>query len=85
MIDRTHPLPITRQARALGLSRGSVDYVPRPVSDADVALMKRLDALHLDFPFAGARMLRRLLQRGGVDIGRRHVTTPMRRMGISCT
>jgi putative transposase len=83
MIDRTHPLPITRQAAALGLSRGSVYYVPRPVSEADLALMRRLDALHLDFPFAGARMLRRLLRRAGVDVGRRHVTTLMRRMGIS--
>ncbi len=83
MIDRTHALPITRQAAALGLSRGSVYYVPRPVSEADLALMRRLDALHLDFPFAGARMLRRLLRREGVEIGRRHVTTLMRRMGIS--
>ena len=83
MIDRTHALPISRQAVALGLSRGSVYYVPRPVSEADLALMRRLDALHLDFPFAGARMLRRLLRRDGVDIGRRHVTTLMRRMGIT--
>jgi putative transposase len=60
-----------------------VYYVPRPVSEADLALMRRLDALHLDFPFAGARMLRRLLRRAGVDVGRRHVTTLMRRMGIS--
>ena len=82
MIDRTHALPISRQAVALGLSRGSVYYVPRPVSEADLALMRRLDALHLDFPFAGARMLRRLLRRDGVAIGRRHVTTLMRRMGI---
>ena len=83
MIDRTHALSITRQAAALGLSRGSVYYVPRPVSDADLALMRRLDALHLDFPFAGARMLRRLLRREGVAVGRRHVTTLMRRMGIT--
>jgi len=83
MIDRTHALPITRQAVALGLSRGSVYYVPRPVSEADLTLMRRLDALHLDFPFAGARMLRRLLRREGVEVGRRHVTTLMRRMGIS--
>ncbi|MCC7194551.1 MAG: IS3 family transposase [Gemmatimonadaceae bacterium] len=81
MIDRTHPLPIARQA-ALGLSRSSVYYVPRPVSEADLALVRRLDALHLDFPFAGARMLRRLVRRDGVDVGRRHVTTLMRRMGI---
>jgi putative transposase len=83
MIDRTHALSLTRQAAALGLSRGSVYYVPRPVREADLALMRQLDALHLDFPFAGARMLRRLLRRTGVDIGRRHVTTLMRRMGIT--
>ncbi len=83
MIDRTHPLPIARQARALGVSRGSVYYVPRPVSDADLALMRRLDALHLDFPYAGARLLRRLLRREGVPVGRRHVRTLMRRMAIT--
>ena len=76
MIDRTHPLSITRQARALGVSRGSVYYVPRPVADADLALMRRLDTLHLDFPYAGARLLRRLLQRAGVAVGRRHVPDP---------
>lgn len=83
MIDRTHTLSLTRQAAALGLSRGSLHYVPRPVHDADLALMRQLDALHLDFPLAGARMLRRLLRRAGVDVGRRHVTTLMRRMGIT--
>jgi len=83
MIDRTHPLPIGRQAAALGISRGSVSYVPRPVADADLALMRRLDARHLEFPYAGARMLRRLLQREGVRVGRRHVATLMRRMGIT--
>jgi putative transposase len=83
MIDRTHALSITKQAAALGLSRGSVYYVPRLIGDADLALMKRLDALHLDFPFAGARMLKRLLRRAGVCVGRRHLTTLMRRMGIT--
>ena len=83
MIDRTHPLPITRQAAALGISRGSVYYVPRPVSDADLALLRRLDALHLEFPYAGARLLRRLLRREGVAVGRRHVATLMRRLAIT--
>jgi putative transposase len=83
MIDRTHALPITRQAAALGVRRGSVYYVPRPVSDADLARMRRLDALHLDFPYAGARLLRRLLRREGVTVGRRHVATLMRRMAIT--
>jgi len=83
MIDRTHALSITKQAAAMGVSRGSVYYAPRPVSDADLALMRRLDALHLEFPYAGARLLRRLLRREGVRVGRRHLSTLMRRMAIT--
>lgn len=82
MIDRDHPLSITKQARALGLSRGSVYYLPQPVSAADLTLMRRIDALHLEHPYAGARMLRRLLKREDVFVGRKHVATLMRRMGI---
>jgi len=83
MIDRDHDLPVTRQAKALGLSRSTIYYKPRPVSAEDLELMRGLDALHLDFPFAGARMLRDLLRREGVSIGRRHVATLMKRMGIA--
>ena len=82
MIDRTHDLPISKQAEALNISRGSVYYLPRPVSEADLAIMRRLDRLHLEFPFAGSRMLRGLLAFEGCKIGRRHVKTLMRRMGI---
>src|SRR5712675_986649 len=82
MIDREHDLPITRQAEALNISRGSVYYLPRPVSTSDLALMRRLDRLHLEYPFAGARMLKGLLAAEGSKIGRRHVKTLMRRMGI---
>jgi putative transposase len=82
MIDRTHDLPITRQAKALNISRGSVYYLPRPVSAADLTIMRRLERLHLEFPFAGSRMLRGLLAAEGSKIGRRHVKTLMRRMGI---
>ena len=82
MIDRAHDLPITRQAEALNISRGSVYYLPRPVSSDDLAIMRRLDRLHLEFPFAGSRMLRGLLAAEGCKIGRRHVKTLMRRMGI---
>ena len=82
MIDREHDLPITKQAEALNISRGSVYYLPRPVPDADLAIMRRLDRLHLEFPFAGSRMLRGLLAAEGCKIGRRHVKTLMRRMGI---
>jgi putative transposase len=82
MIDRGHDLTITRQAEALNISRGSVYYLPRPVSDTDLAIMHRLDRLHLEFPFAGSRMLRGLLGFEGCKIGRRHVKTLMKRMGI---
>src|SRR5438445_246389 len=83
MIDRNHDLSITRQAEVLQISRGSVYYLPRPVPDADLAIMQRLDRLHLEYPFAGSRMLRGLLALQGCKIGRRHVKTLMRRMGIS--
>ncbi len=82
MIDRAHDLPITKQAEALNISRGSVYYLPRPVSAADLALMRRIDELHLEFPFAGSRMLRGLLAAEGSKVGRRHVKTLMQRMGI---
>jgi putative transposase len=82
MIDRKHGLPITRQAEVLRISRGSVYYLPRPVSATDLEVMRRLDRLHLEFPFAGSRMLRGLLVAEGCKIGRRHVKTLMQRMGI---
>ena len=82
MIDRDHDLPIIRQAKALNISRGSVYYKPRPVSAEDLALMRRIDKLHLDYPFAGSRMLRDMLGRDGFPVGRLHVATLMKRMGI---
>ena len=82
MIERDHDLSITRQADLLGISRGAVYYLPRPVSDADLALMRRIDELHLEHPFMGARMLRDQLHRQGLKAGRRHIGTLMQRMGI---
>jgi putative transposase len=82
MIDRNHKLPLGRQAKALGLSRSSLYYEPRPVSPTDLAIMRRIDELHLDYPFAGSRMLRDLLRGEGIDIGRERVATMMRHMGI---
>ena len=82
MIDREHDLSITKQAEALNISRGSVYYLPRPVSASDLEVMRRLDRLHLQFPFAGSRMLRGLLAAEGCKIGRRYVKTLMKRMGI---
>lgn len=83
MIDRTHRLSVTRQAGLLGLSRASVYYTPRPVPEADLTLMRRIDELHLELPFAGSRMLRDLLRGESVATGREHVRTLMRRMGIT--
>jgi putative transposase len=85
MIDREHRLAVTRQARLLGLSRSSVYYVARPVREGDLVLMRRLDELHLELPFAGSRMLRDLLRAEGIEIGREHVRTLMRRMGITAS
>ena len=82
MIDRDHDLPLARQAKVLNISRGAVYYKPRPTSPADLAAMRRLDELHLNYPFAGSRMLRDMLGRDGVSIGRRHVARLMKRMGI---
>ncbi len=82
MIDRDHELSITRQAKLLNISRGTVYYLPLPVSPADLALMRKIDELHLEHPFMGARMLRDHLARQGIHAGRRHIRTLMLRMGI---
>ncbi|MGY6276132.1 IS3 family transposase [Methylomonas sp. MgM2] len=82
MIDRQSKLSIGRQAQLLGMSRGSVYYLPKPVSERDLDIMKRLDILHLKHPFMGARMLRDELHAQGIKIGRKHVKTLMTRMGI---
>ena len=83
MIDTTHDLPIRRQAELLEVSRSNVYYLPRPASEADLAVMRRIDELHLNYPFAGARMLRDMLNREGIQIGRKHVSTLMGKMGIA--
>jgi putative transposase len=82
MIEPSHDLPVVRQAKLLSISRGSVYYKPRAVPAADLAIMRRIDELHLEHPFAGSRMLRDLLVGEGVVVGRRHVATLMKRMGI---
>ena len=65
MIDPTHELPLMRQAELLDLSRSSIYYRPQPTPASDLALMRRIDELHLEHPFAGSRMLRDLLNREG--------------------
>lgn len=82
MIDRGHALPLAAQARHLGISRGSLYYLPRAMSDADLAIMRRIDELHLLYPFAGSRMVRDLLRQEGAKVGRLHVATLMKRMRI---
>ena len=82
MIEPNHKLSVTRQAKALAISRGSVYYQSRPLSDQNLFLMRLIDKLHLDHPFAGSRMLRDLLYLRGIRVGRRHLGTLMRKMGI---
>ena len=82
MIDRGHDLPLVRQAELLRLSRSTLYYEPRPVPAAELAIMRRIDELHLDYPFAGSRMLRALLHGEGIAIGRERVAAMMRRMGL---
>ena len=82
MIDRKHGLSIGRQAKVLGISRASIYYLPRPTSDTDLALTRRIDELHLEHPFAGSRMLKGLLQAEGHKVGRLRVSTLMKTMAI---
>ena len=83
MIDASHDLPLVRQAELLEISRSNLYYLPRPVSPADLALMRRIDELHLNFPFAGARMLRDMLKLEGIKVGRKHIAKLMDTMGIA--
>ena len=82
MINREHDLPLIRQAVMLELSRGSLYYEPVPTSDEDLKLMRRIDELHLEWPFAGSRLLRDLLNDEGIKVGRKHVRTLMKKMAI---
>ena len=78
MINSQHNLPITHQAKLLDLSRSLIYYVPRSINEADLSLMRRLDELHLEHPFMGARMLKRELAQEGIEVGRRHIGTSCR-------
>lgn len=84
MIDRNHPLPVIRQCRILRLARSTAYYrpQPRPTSAEELALMRRMDELHLEHPFAGARMLRDMLRREGQAVSRKRVGRLMKKMGI---
>jgi len=82
MIDATHDLSINRQAELLAVSHSNVYYLPRPTSEVDLALMRRIDELHLEYPFAGSRMLRDMLKLEGFKLCRQHVRTLMTKMGI---
>ena len=82
MMDRQHDLSLSRQSSLLGISRGSYYYQPRPTSETDLNLMRRMDELHMDYPFAGSRMLKGLLRQEGFTVGRLHVATLMKTMGV---
>jgi putative transposase len=82
MIDKAHDLPVTRQVQLLDLSRSTVYYQPQPISESDLQLMHRIDKLHLELPFAGARMLRDLLRQDKMVVGRKHIRTLMKKMDI---
>ena len=82
MIDRAHALPVSRQTKLVGIARSSAYYQPQSVSQADQLLMRRIDELHMEFPFGGARMLARLLRRESHEVDRRRVRTLMKRMGV---
>ena len=77
MIDPTAKLNVSHQAIVFGISRGSVYYQLRPVSDSDLKLMHRIDKLHMELPFAGSRMLQGLLVQEGFKVGRLHVATAL--------
>lgn len=82
MISPEHPLPITRQCRLLELSRSSAYYRQAPVSDRDLTLMRQIDEIHLEYPFYGSRRIRNELEDRDYSVGRGHVATLMRKMGI---
>jgi putative transposase len=81
-IDRSHELALASQARLLGVAGSTVYREPLPVPACDLAVMRRIDELHLDYPFAGSRMVRSMLVNEGIMIGRTQVRTRMRRIGI---
>ena len=82
MIDKEHELSVTRQTQLLDLSRSTAYYRPQPTSESDLQLMREIDRLHLDHPFAGARMLRAMLGLKNIAVGRKHIRTLMKKMGI---
>ena len=82
MTNRNHALSLSRQTELLGISRGSLYYEPRPISEGDLKLMRRIDELHMEYPFAGSRMMKGLLRQEGFTAGRLHVATCMKQMGI---
>ena len=83
MIDREHALPLIRQSEILELSRSSLYYEAVPISDRDLELMRLIDELHMKYPYMGSRSIRDQLQDMGHKVGREHVGTLMKKMGIA--
>ena len=84
MTNRDHKPSLTHQADLLGISRGSLYHEPRPTSDDDLKLMRRIDELHMEYPFAGSRMMKGLLRQESFTAGRLHEATYMKRMSMAC-
>ena len=82
LVERDGALSIRRQCAFLGISRSSVYYTPRGESPENLALMRRMDELSLQYPFYGSRQMARHLGREGVSVGRRRVRRLMRLMGL---
>jgi len=82
MIDPEHTLPLTQQSKIVGISRSSLYYKAVPISERDLELMRLIDEIHLKYPFYGSRRIRNELRDLGHDVGRGHVSTLMKKMGI---
>jgi putative transposase len=82
MIDRDSKLSLVQQCRIVEISRTSMYYEPKPVSSRDIELMRLIDEIHLRHPFYGSRRIRDELNGSGHEVGRGHVATLMRKMGI---
>lgn len=82
MINRESKLSIIQQCQIVGISRASMYYEPKPISSRDIDLMRLIDEIHLRYPFYGSRRIRDELNDSGHEVGRGHVATLMRKMGI---
>jgi putative transposase len=83
MVERTEPLPVSRQCELLGLPRSTFYHVPKLVSDEELALMALIDRCHLEHPYYGSRRIRDWLEDEGHRVNRKRVQRLMRTMGLA--